>query len=357
MRRGDIMKQFFFIFAVLIWASYTSGAQSIELVRESNGFRHLPSSVLFPFHQELTQCPMTFDDITKSRIDFGVPSYDDYTQLRRVVGMEYSHATIPLEIRLYVYPALHSLEDEFTYAVNHIYSVLDPQSLHAKPRMSVESALEIRGYAQEFRYTEYLREERQVLISTLEVYQHSGWFVKVRMTVSHDYAQDGRRLVRELLDIMVWPQPIRSLPITFSYDRHTLSYQGEDYTDPFFCSYLPLIRMLQEEPGLSDETFETLAKYEKQARRSKRSLTLWAPVFFCVVPIAPLVYIAAVEPGDHPLRDRPIAEYSTGSKIAFGVFCSSWLIGCGLMLYSVAADPGYPFRELGLVNRDLMGSR
>ncbi|MBA7688792.1 hypothetical protein ES703_97281 [subsurface metagenome] len=299
------MKQFFFVFAVLIWASYPLGSQSIGLAQEADGCRHLPSSVLFPLHDELTQLPMTPDDYVESRGD---------------ISVEYSHSTIPLEITLYVYPALHSLDDEFTSAVNEIYSALSPQFPQTKPRVSVESSLEILGYSQEFRYIKDFRSEKQALVSTVEVYQTNGWFVKARMTVSHDYTLDGRRLVRELLDTMVWPEPIRTLPITFS--SFTFYYQGEDFKDGFFGYYLPLVRVLQEEPRLSAGTVEALIQYEKQALLVKR-----------------------------------FKEWSTGSYIATGVGGISLLIGLGYLVYALIADPGPPFRELGLVNRDLMGSR
>lgn len=362
------MKQFFFVFAFLIWASYALGTQSIGLAQEADGCRHLPSSVLFPLHDELTQRPMTPDDYVESRGD---------------VSVEYSHSTIPLLITLYVYSALHSLDHEFTYAINEIYSALGPQLQQTKPRVNMESSLEILGYSQEFRYTgdlrsekqkfrytgedrletqefrytQYFRSEKQVLVTTVEVYQTNGWFVKARMTVPHDYAPNGRRLVIELLDTMDWPQPIRTLPITF-FSPHILTYLGKQYKDDWFGNYLPLVQMLQEEPRLSVETVEALVQYESQVLRAKRSALLWAPIFLFVIPIAPLVYIDAVEPGDHPLRDLPVREYSTGSKIALGFFCTSWLIGLGLLMYAVilAADES-PFPELGLANRDLMGSR
>ncbi len=321
------MKQFFLVFAILIWASYVLGAQSIGSVQEADGYRHLTSSVLFPLHDELTQRPM---------IMFNSGGTD--------VGVGYSHSTIPLEITLYVYPALHSLDDELTYAVNEIYSAHSPE-VPCKSRVSVESSLGILGYSQEFRYIEDFRSDKQALVSTVEVYQHNGWFVMARMTVSHDNAPDGRRLVRELLDTMVWPQPIRALPITGVF-----TYRGEHYQDIWWGHFLSLVRMLQEEPRLTAETVEALVLYEEHALHMKRSL-LWSPVLTYILPAAALAYIWAGED-----RDRPFEKLSTGSYIAIGLAGASVLIGVGLLVYVLIEDRP-PFREMGLVNRDLMGSR
>jgi hypothetical protein len=158
--------------------------------------------------------------------------------------------------------------------------------------------------------------------------------------------------VRELLDSLVWPQPTRTLPITFSSAPFTygLSYQGEDYKYGGFGHYLPLVRMLQKKSQLSAQTVEALVQYEKQAQRAKRLLLLWGPVLVDVVPLAAVMYI-----GED--LARPFKDWSAGSLIATGLGLTSFSIGVSLMIYSLVVDPGTPFRELGLVNRGLVGSK
>ena len=52
--------------------------------------------------------------------------------------------------------------------------------------------------------------------------------------------------------------------------------------------------------------------------------------------------------------ELPFKEWSTGSYISIGVASASFLVGVGLLFYALKADPGLPFDEFGLVNRDLM---
>ena len=325
------MRRFALLTLVLVSMLPPLVADSVATVVESDSIRHLQSWALFPSHTEL---------IRGQTILYNPDGTD--------ISVEYNARLIPSIITLYVFPALHSLETEYEQSVSEIYRLCAPEE-PVTPASSVEALNGAVGYEQEFTYTDYLHGKRQPLVSRLEIYRHGDWFVMVRVTTERAHPNEGGRLADKLLASMEWPQPIRELPVTV-VGPSAFSYHGERYADAWFGHFRSFVQTLQGEPGVRADTSRVLDAYLDQAHTADAAL-MWASVFALGVPMVGAAYLQLS--GEF---ESEAAEFSTGGKIAGGTIVAAFVVGVGFLVRSLVSDPGFPTEEVGLVNRDLMGS-
>lgn len=317
--------------AVLISVPPWLFPQSIDMVTEGEGVRHLPSSTLFPY-------PIRKETVI--HLPEGNP------QQQSVAVVRYALQAVPAEIEIRVYPARISLEEEFERIAGGMQTAdtaeLSTRRLQQQRRVS--GPFEDPGIVCEFSSVPAAGSNEPMRIEVLELYQRSGWFLRAHVRTSHEGAPAGRERLQELLERMSWPQPAHTLPISYT-PPCLLSFRGDEYKDCWDLNFLPFIRMLQEEPGISAETTAALSEYEKTAKRQvvASSLYLAALSSCAVMQLGSLIYL-----GTHSEPEEPFDDWT-----AAGIFLGSSAAGIALFLFY---SPGsrYPWRELGMANRDLM---
>ena len=329
-----MLKRFFIGCALFVLILHVLPAQSIDLVLEKDGYRHLTSGAFFPLLSGFNPPAVGYHSFP--------PLYSGPE-----LTAQYFHKNLPIEICISIYPASRPLEEEFDHAVSELYAELNPLRPRAGLREKISTAMEISGYAMDFGYTGDFRGERQAVARRMEVYGSSRWFVRLRMTSAHDAAPAAAHMKSELLERMKWPKPARSLPITWS-PAYTVQFQGEEYRDIWWGHFLPLVRALQADTRLSAGTVEALLRYEARALRSRR-LLLCSAICADVIPIAALAYLI-----EHEKEGTTLGEWSADSQAVFAAGAASMFVGLGLLFYTLKADPGFPFPVLGMVNADLM---
>ncbi len=315
--------------AVLISAPAWLCPQSIDLVSEDAGVRHLPSSTLFPY------------PIRKETV-IHLPDGSPRQQSGAVVQYILQGVSAKIEIR--VYPARISLEEEFERIAGAMQAAGPPQLSIRQPRRRVYGPFEDPGVLCEFSSVPAAGSDEPMKIEVLELYQRSGWFLRAQLRASHDAAPAGKERMQELLARISWPQPAHTLPITYT-PPCSLSFGGNEYKDCWDLNFLPFIRMLQEEPGISPETAAALGDYEKAAQRQVVTDSLYLATLFGLagLQIGSLIYL-----GTHSEPEEPFDDWT-----ALGILLGSSTAGITLFLFA-SIESRSPWRELGMANRDLM---